>query len=287
MKTKISLLFSLLAFGFLTDSCSYLNWGDEPVPEHYVQKYNNHYLLKEDIAKMLPENLSQQDSLLYVEDLVRKWLENQIIIEKANKELPESNSDISAELEQYKADLLYYKYEDFFVKNQLKTYVTLEELEQYYDEHKADFTSQIDIVKVVCVEIPKTYKDRYKAKSWLKQNTEKSIEKAQMYCYKKADASLFDFDGKWIPFSRLEVLTDSKKLKREGFYKGNVLTAQRDDKIFYILLSDIVKPGSAMPLDYAKELVTGKIVNERKQQLKEKLDVKINHLVDDYLSKKQ
>ena len=48
-----------------------------------VVQVGNRYLYQEDIASLLPYGLSVADSLAFVRDFTRKWLEEQVLYEKA------------------------------------------------------------------------------------------------------------------------------------------------------------------------------------------------------------
>ena len=135
-------------------------------PEDIIIEYSDKYLSSSDIK--LPKGIifSEEDSLKWIEDAKKQWLLNQIIIEKSIKDLPSSELNIENDLLQYKADLLRYKYENYFIKNKIKTQVSSSEIKDFYQKNKKALKSSKTLVKAIYIEVRNTVKDRYKIKQW-------------------------------------------------------------------------------------------------------------------------
>lgn len=272
------IVFSFIAFL----SCSNLNTES---PENAIASYSGRYLNTNEVLKILPENLSQEDSIQWVEEYKRQWLENLIIIEKSRKNLPKPELDIEADLLQYKADILRHKYENFFIKNKINTNVSLSEIKTFYDTNKQNLLSNQTIVKGVYIEIPSSIKDKYKINKWLVSKKEKDQEKLKDYCFK--NATIFDdFDNNWIELKQLQLITKSDKIVEKSIRTGKIIETKNEGLSQFIQINKILPSGSIMPLEYAKPEIIKLIINNRKIQLLKELDLKINQDVEYQINKK-
>jgi len=277
-------LFFLLSFGILLSLVS-CNNSVENNSENIVVAYQSEALHQKEIEKFCPQNLSKEDSLNWVKDFKRQWLKNQIIIGKAEKELPKYEKDISLELLQYKADLLKFRYENYYIKNKINTQISNSEIEDYYTENKSRLLLQEDLVKAIYIEIPNTVKNRYRVKQWLVSKREKDEDKLKVFCFQ--NATVFDdFDGNWIKLKQLKLITQSDKLQSNRIVENKVIEQRDKQSTHYVLISEWIKKGEIMPLNYAKPEIIKIIRNKRKSQLLEVLNQKITDQVNEQLKKK-
>ena len=89
------LLINILILSILLVSCN--NIGTE-TPDNTIASYSGSYLLLSDLENQMPESLTIDDSLKWIGDVRKQWLKNQIIIEKAEKELPKTESNITLDI---------------------------------------------------------------------------------------------------------------------------------------------------------------------------------------------
>ena len=278
---RYAIAFFLMSVLFLF-SCNNSTKEDS---ENIVLKYNEETLYKTDIPNLVPLKLSKKDSLNWVEDFKRRWLKNQIIISKAEKELPKQEKNIEQELLQYKADLLKFRFENYYIKNKINNQISNSEIEDYYDKNKSTLILQESIVKAIYIEIPNHIKNRYKVKQWLVSKRERDEDKLKVFCFQNADV-FDDFEGNWVKVRQLRQLTQSNKLQTNKIIKNRVIEQRGPNSTHYVFVTELIKKGEIMPLNYAKQEIMKLIRNKRKNQLLDLLNQKITEQVNEQLKKK-
>ena len=248
-------------------------------PKEIVLSYANQNLILKDIKDNFPKGITEKDSLGWINDFKKQWIRNQIIINKVEKELPSSELNIEAELLQYKSDLLKFRFENYYIKNKINSQVPLEEINSFYNNNKAALRVLNVLVKASYIEVPNTVKDRYKVRQWLPSKNEKNQEKLKVYCLQNA-VVFDDFGGDWVELNILKRLSDSKEFRKNKLEINKVVYSKNDSTTRYFLIHEAIYKGSILPLEYAQEEVVRLIINNRKSQIIEELNRKIEQTVD-------
>ena len=131
--------FSVLFFG-----CQYF----ETNPDLSLARIQDNYFYFDDIKKMFPKNMSQEDSVIYIKNKVFKWAKNHILYKKALINLDKGEQKELLELVQsYKNDLLSHYYQEKMVKALMDTLISNKAIKDYYDLNKSNFKLNQDLVK--------------------------------------------------------------------------------------------------------------------------------------------
>lgn len=267
-----------IIFGFTAILFSGCNNFSTDNNENSIANFKDKVLTIGDLNKVIPKNLSRKDSLNFTQDFINSWLKNQIIIEKAEKELPIKEKNIELELLQYKADLLKYKYEKFYIKNKINTQVPTIEIETYYDKNKNALLSTNTLVKAIYIELPIDIKDKDKnsIKKWIVSDQEKDQDKLKVLCFQKAKV-FDDFGGEWIDLNSINLLVHSGNLSENNISENKLIELKNDRLVYFILVNQMIKKGQIMPLEYAKNEIAKIILAKRKKQLLEELNQKLKN----------
>lgn len=135
-----------LAFALAIASCHRVE-SDDVVARAY-----GNYLLRTDIEGLVPEGTSPDDSAAIVTNYVNQWLQQQVVLEKARKNV---KKNFDKELQNYKNSLMAYEYEQMVVAQLLDTNVDEQELQAYYDANKELFVLRFPIERSISVRLPK------------------------------------------------------------------------------------------------------------------------------------
>lgn len=76
-----------------------------------MAKVNANNLYLEDLKLLTPKGLSKADSIAYIQAIIKKWAYNEIFYQQAVNYLTDEELDVTKELEEYKKDLLSYKFQ--------------------------------------------------------------------------------------------------------------------------------------------------------------------------------
>ena len=80
--------------------------GNDANDKNPVAKVYNNVLFEEDITAVLPEQLTKEDSILFVNSFINKWAREQLLLQKAKINLNKEEESIDKLVQQYKHDLL-------------------------------------------------------------------------------------------------------------------------------------------------------------------------------------
>ncbi len=89
-------------------------------------------LLTSDVAGVIPAGSSKEDSIRMLDDYIRKWIRQELMIQKAEENLSPDQKNLSRELLEYRNSLIIYKYKNELMRQRMDTTVTSEQIEEYY-----------------------------------------------------------------------------------------------------------------------------------------------------------
>jgi len=172
--------------------------------------------------------------------------------------------DFNQQLEKYKNSLIIYEYQTEFIKQNLDTVVTPEEIEKYYNKHKNDFLLLKNIVRVMYVVTDK----------------DKNLEKKFKELFALPDSVILDSlekNGKlyardyfldtavWIPFDNLLKEIPLEVYNKELFLENNkFVNLKTKDEIYLVKLIDFKIKNDVSPLVMEEENIKNIIINKRK-----------------------
>jgi hypothetical protein len=112
-------IFYILIFCLLATSCDFFKSTDNREP---IARVNDSYLYKEDVAGIVPEGASKEDSTLMVNAYVNRWARQLLLMDGALVNISEDKqSEFSRLVEQYKSDLYTKAYLEGLVKKNIDT----------------------------------------------------------------------------------------------------------------------------------------------------------------------
>lgn len=256
---------SLLAFFVLVTACSH-NADRSPV---LVSVYDQE-LLATDIEGLVPEGLNPEDSVAIVDAYVEQWIRQAVILEKARKNVTDN---FDRELREYKNNLLVYTYERQIIDQLLDTNVSDAQIEDYYRQHKSDFTLRNSIVKAVYVVAPVKAPAVAKLKKIISRGsfTEKDIIELEETASRNGFSGYFDVET-WIPFYSFQTVVPVTTYNESLFLKQHRSITLSDDSLFYAArILDYKVTDDISPLDLQRDNIRAILLNHRKVDILEKL----------------
>ena len=119
-----------------------------------VAEVGNKKLFLSEVASVVPNNLEISDSIVMAEEYVRKWIRQELILQKAEENLTVDLKNVTRELEEYRNSLIIFRYKNEMMAQKMDTSVNQNELMEYYLEHADNFILNQNIVKAVFMKIP-------------------------------------------------------------------------------------------------------------------------------------
>jgi hypothetical protein len=237
-----------------------------------IAKIHDKYLYLSDIENVIPNNKSKEDSILIAKNYIQNWIKNQLLLNKAEKNLPEERKNIQKQIDEYRASLLIYKYQQQYIDQRLDTVINYEDIEKYYNKNSSNFILDQNLVKVLFIKLPKNSPNINNVEKWYKSNNEEDFSRLEDYCYQYAE-KFDDFDNNWVIFNNLISKIDLEIDNKSRYLERNKFIEKKDSvNNYYIKINEYKLKGSTAPLSFVKEKIETLLLNKRKHQLLEKLE---------------
>jgi uncharacterized protein YfaT (DUF1175 family) len=237
-----------------------------------IAKIHDEYLYLSDISKVIPENKTGQDSVLIAQNYIKNWIKKQLLLTKAEQNLPKESKDIQKQIDEYRTSLLIYKYQQQWIDQKLDTIVHHGDVEEYYNQNKSNFMLDENLVKVLFIKLPNNSPNIENVKQWYKSDDEESFSRLEDYCYQYAE-KFDDFNNNWVTFKSLINKVDYEVENTERFLKYNTYIEQKDSvNQYFIRINEYKLKGTPAPLSYVQDKIETLILNKRKHQLLERLE---------------
>ena len=254
----------LISALLLSCSCSFFesfSKGDK------VAQIGNAVLYKSDIDKVLPKGASAQDSTLFADQYVNSWALKQLLLNKAQEQLPKADKDVSALLEDYRTQLLVFRYETRYVEERLDTLVTEEERKEYYAAHQESFVTLNGVFRGRFVKMHNSSPNLQMVRKLSGKNDVESVEKLEEIAYNAAHK--FDnYGDNWVdmPIVARDMDVDLQWFV-ESLGKKGVIEHRDSSYSNFVQIVEFVLPGEISPYEYNREKIGNIILSRRKQEL--------------------
>ena len=228
-------------------------------------------LYADDVKKILPKNSTPKDSAIFVKSYIQQWITNELILHQAESNLSDAEKDVQQEIDEYRKNLLVYRYETELVHQKLDTAVSMQDIEAYYNTHTQNFMLKDNIVKVTYVKINKKTPNADKVKKWYTSKENKDQENLKKYCIQYADNFFLD-DNTWLLLDDVMKEIPLRDYNPELLLKTSRQIELSDSTFSYFLnIKDFKIKSNPSPLGFEKENIRQIIINKRKLSLIEEM----------------
>ena len=236
-----------------------------------VARVGSVYLYEEVLDKDVQSGLGKEDSLLFRDQLINNWIEEQIVLQKAEEVLPQDAKDVKDRLENYRKSLIIYAYEQQFIKERLDTAVSSIEIEEYYAAHKDDFMLKDYIVKALYLKISKETPDIEKPQLHFKLEQEADVNEMRYYADLYAVQFHYNPD-QWLFFEDVLKVIPLEGINTESFLrKKKKIMFEDENFIYFVNITDFMLKDAISPLSFEKEKIKTILLNLRTIDLRNKL----------------
>jgi len=271
------IIISLLTF-FLITSC-HKKAKEDKVP---VAKVLDKYLYQTDIQHIFPSKITRDDSISMAKSYISTWVKTQLILNKAEINLPPDQLDIAQQIETYRSSLLIYKYEELMLKDKLDTIVSDSEIEEYFNQYAANFILEENLVKALYIKVPKIAPNIEKVKVWYKSDQREEIKKLDSYCYNYATKYDY-FKDNWVLFSFIQSELPIRIVNEDEYLKSNKYIEQSDKDFYYfVYIKERNSKGAISPINFVHNRIKDIIINKRKVKFLTDLETKIYNDAQDH-----
>jgi hypothetical protein len=263
---KAVLFISVLSLAACTSN---LNQG-QVVAEAYGNK-----LYSSELDKLMNENTSFEDSVFITKEYINLWIRRQVLLAKSSDVLSESERNKSAEMQEYKNDLLEYETLNKLALNRIDTSISDVELEEYYEEHRKEFQLSQNIIKVVFFKIPEEWP--YLDPFWKKlRNNEAGIIALMKKQAMAQNWTFYADDDSWVYFDDILKEIPINTYNQEHFLNNNKVIRIKEGNFSYLVkILDFKINSETSPLEMEESNIKRIILLHRQQAMVNQIETEL------------
>jgi hypothetical protein len=242
-------------------------WSGFRADDEVVASVGETPLYRSELAAAMPSGLSAQDSVAYAEAYIDKWIVGQLKQEEAAKVLPKADADIERLVQEYRRSLLIHRLDSHYLDAEPCGEISKQEIEAYYNAHKADFCISTPMVKGEIVAIAEDYRRLDQLVKWFESSKAEHRADFVELCRKNNFLHL-QFE-EWVSFSdflsNLPLLRNASNTKLLSNRKTQKI--HHDKTYYYFRITSALKVGDTMPLDMVKENIRQILINRHRAEV--------------------
>ncbi len=265
---------------FLTvfiSSCGNFNNKPKQIP---IAKVFNKNLYQSDLAEIIPQNISPQDSISMANKFINNWIRKELMLRKAELNLSEREKNFEKQIADYRTSLIIFKYQQQLLNQKLDTVVSKIEIQNYYDQNSPNFILNQIAIRAFFIKVPLNAPNINQIKLW--SRNERDIHHLESYA--KQYAVIYDyFNDDWIYFDHLLKEIPITITDQERFLRNNPYVEVVDSLYYYFAgIKEFKLIGSRIPLSLVEENIKNTIIKKRKLDFLQNLEI---NLYNEALSK--
>ena len=251
-------------------SCNFFKETDDRIP---VARVGDAYLYQEDIENIVADGTTPEDSILLINNFITRWATQELLVDGAKRNLPETQQDEFNKLvTQYKNDLFTKAYLDALVNKYIDTTITTKEAQSIYDTNRETFKLNEELVKLRYISLP--------LNAINKDEVERRFQR-----YNRDDRAYFDGvalqfksysfnDSIWVKLSQAaeKIPAVNAENKNQLLKKSNFIQLKDSLNLYLMQINDVLQQNDYAPLEYVKPTIDQIIINKRKLELIKQLE---------------
>jgi hypothetical protein len=266
-------IFSVILTSLLAGyGCSLLegNNHEDPVARVFEQ-----YLYPSDITHAIPEGTSLQDSIILANRYVDTWVKDQLMLHRAEQALTDEQKDFEKQIAEYHRSLVIFSYRQKLLQQKLDTAVSMNEVENYYNENINNFILGQDVIKGTFIKVALTAPRIDQLRGWSRANGEDDLDQMEKYCISYAE-KYNNFNDSWIYFSTIKMQLPMQISQPSRYLRYNRNIETTDSLYRYFLhVSDHLPEGEVAPIEMVSDDITNIILNKRKIEFFQDLEQRV------------
>ncbi|MDP2891495.1 MAG: hypothetical protein Q8P34_21335 [Bacteroidota bacterium] len=259
--------FFSIIFALLLASCHLFVETGEPIAQ-----VGKHVLTMEELGKNIPDYLDETDSSLWADDYVKRWIQSELLLLKAEENLRADMKDVSKELDEYRNSLIVYRYKNELMKQKMDTTVNEADILKYFNENRENFILNRNIVKAIYIKVPVAVSSPENLKDLCISDDPEQLAKLNEYCI--SYAKIYDrFNDQWVAADMVLENTPVEITNQQHFLERNRFVESSDMNYYYLVcIRDYRFSGKVSPLDYVYNDIRNLILSKQKIQFLKQIE---------------
>lgn len=229
-----------------------------------IAKVGERILTMNELSENIPDYLDATDSTLWADDYIKKWIQRELLLLKAEENLSAEMKDVNKELEEYRGSLIVYKYKNELMKQKMDTTVKESDIKKYFNDHRDSFILNRNIVKAIFIKVPVEVTDPKSIKELCVNDDPDSRAKLNEYCM--SYAKTYDrFNDSWVAADMVLKNTPVEITDQNQFLQRNHYIESSDMNYYYIVcIRDYRFAGQVSPVEYVQNDIKNLILSKQK-----------------------
>lgn len=268
----------------IAGGCDFFQSMEEEDKGPPVARVYDSYLYLSELEKVVPNNLSSEDSTSFVQNYINVWAKNELMIYKAEFNLTEEQKQFEEQIENYRNDLLKFAYLEKYVDDKLDTAISESQIRQYYQEHLDNFQLKENILRLRYIAVPEDAPDVEDLGELFRKSDSEAEQELLDYALSYARNFSLD-DTTWLSFTEFRKLIPIRTYNQQDFLSKNKYVEIEAEGLIYLAEIEEYKiKDSPSPLIYVKGIIRNTLLNKRRLELISDLE---KSLFSDALKKKE
>ena len=232
-----------------------------------VARVGDSKLMMEDLQKVIPNGISEEDSIILARQYINSWALDLVFMDVAESQLSSAELDVSKEVEAYRRALLKYRYEQLYINQRLDTLVSDDQIQEFYERNQDRFILPRPVLKARFMSISSQSPMLNVIKQKMSSNEISDVMMADSLAYSAA-YKFVTWDDAWIDAITLarEFGVESASVM-SSLKKGWIERTDSTGMMSVAYISEMVSAGKLAPHEYSIPLIKDMIISARKQVL--------------------
>ncbi len=259
--------FYIVVLALILTSCSVFVDNSE-----LIAKVGVRVLTLDELKKNVPDYLDETDSTLWADDYIKKWIQRELLLLKAEENLGQDMKDVKEELEEYRNSLIVYRYKNELMKQKMDTTVKETDVQDYFSKNKESFILNRNIVKAIYIKIPLVVSSPENIKELCTSNDPEKQARLNEYCMTYAKA--YDrFNDQWVAADLVLTNTPVETTDQQSILERNRFIESSDMNYYYIVfIRDYRLSGQVSPVEYVYNDIRNLILSKQKIQFLKQIE---------------
>lgn len=262
--------FNICLLIVLSTLCSCRELPDYLVSSNTLARVGRQELTTSEVKQAIPSNLKGDDSVVFAKHYIEKWLVRQLKIEEADELFSTSVKDIEKMVEDYRQTLLTSKVDQYYVDKMMSDDITEQEIADYYNTHKSDFTLDRTLVKGRILRFDDSYRQSKRLKEqMLKAASTQTNDKTFTDVCEKNGFVYMDLRSEWVNFSDfLGNLPTTRSQEYDSLLdKVGIQEMDANDARYYFDFTSVCRKGNVAPLEFVSENIRRILLTQRRSEI--------------------
>lgn len=238
-----------------------------------VARVNNTFLYKDELAGIISNGTSREDSVTRIQSYVNSWIRKQLLIQEAMRKIDINEAAVERKILDYRYSIIAYEYQNSYIKENLDTTVSMQAIEAYYKDNIDNFILKQNIVKATYIKVPKSAPRTQRIKELIHSEKENDRNELKSYClsfssaYNLADSSWIAFDELVRNSPMIEIPNKIEFLKSNPYYE-----TEDGNYLYFLKVAEYRISDNISPLEFVRDEIRNIILNKRKVELANRLE---------------